>query len=128
MELYHLPSESVQSGFENPNLCTTLYNKKTGAVGFKLDKVGFTNQEVQGKTLLFYAIILFSGFHQFLDSHQHQITGRENSISICSQSMPSFRYNTPWLEFRQMSDCSFENNWLNFIPLFLYIYNNFLFV
>lgn len=95
MELYHLPSESVQSGFENPNLCTTLYNKKAGAVGFKSDKVGLTNQEVQGKTLLFYAIILFSGFHQILDSQQHQITGWKNSISICAQGMPSLGYNTP---------------------------------
>lgn len=61
------------------------------ATGFKLDKVGFTNQEIQGGTLLFHIIILLSGFQQFLESHQHQMTEWGNSISICAQSMPTFR-------------------------------------
>lgn len=32
-------------------------------MGFKLDRVEFTNQEIQGITLLLYTIILLSDFH-----------------------------------------------------------------
>ena len=45
----------------------TSINRRPWATGFKLDKVGFTNQEIQGSTLVFY-------FQVFINSESHTST------------------------------------------------------
>lgn len=88
-------------------------------MGFKLDGVEFTSQEIQGITLLLYTIILLSDFHQFLESHRHQMV-----YPYVLRTCPVLGM-TPHDQNLGKSLISFENN-SDQTPFlyFLHIYSN----
>lgn len=124
---YHLPPESCPPKNGEPQSGTTLYylptsiNRRPWAAGFKLDSR--PSWIYQSRNSGKHSIILQRCF-TFRFSAIPRVTQAPNDWVgkqyVHFQSMPSLTYNTPWSEFRQMSDYSFENN-SDWTP-FLYFY------